>query len=450
MSPEAIIAKLSEAVPRYTSYPTAPHFHTGIGPATTATWLRAVEAGSDISLYVHIPYCDRLCWFCACHTRMTHRYEPIVEYLDALRNEIDMVGELLDGRGRVSAVHFGGGSPTMLKPDDLIGLDRMLRETFPYRDDVAFSVEIEPNDMNDEKLDTLARIGVNRASLGVQDFDPKVQAAINREQSFALTQSVVTGLRARRIHSVNLDLLYGLPHQTVASVVATVEQAVSLRPDRIALFGYAHVPWFKKHQTMIDEAVLPNPLQRLDQAQAAADTIRRAGYHAVGIDHFALPGDALSNAAQAGRLHRNFQGYTDDDCQTLIGLGASSISRFRQGYAQNTVATGAYSSQCMEGRLPIARGIALSADDIARAWVIERLMCDFDFSPEEAVRKFGRAAHPIIAQATQLSADSRSGLQKTADGRFAVHPGQRLFVRTIAAEFDAYLKGGTAKHSIAV
>ena len=306
------MARLSEAVPRYTSYPTAPHFHAGIDAATYRGWLEELRSGEPISLYLHIPYCDRLCWFCACHTKMTRRYEPVADYLKSLQAEIAAVGSIVRGKTSVRAVHFGGGSPTMLKPDDIVALDRALRAAFDYMPGVETSVEIEPNDMDEQRFDALAAIGMTRASFGVQDFEPKVQAAINREQSFELTASVVEAARSRGVRSVNLDLLYGLPHQTCESVASTMEQALSLEPDRVALFGYAHVPWFKKHQTKIDEAWLPGPVDRYRQSRLAGELAMRHGYQQIGLDHFARPDDLLAVAARAGRLRRNFQGYTDD------------------------------------------------------------------------------------------------------------------------------------------
>ncbi|MEQ9247062.1 MAG: radical SAM protein, partial [Nitratireductor sp.] len=242
-------ARYAEAVPRYTSYPTAPHFHAGVTGETFRGWLAETGQGDDLSLYVHIPFCDRLCWFCACHTKMTRRYEPVAAFLDALFCEIRTVGEVLNRRGRVRALHFGGGSPTMLRADDIVRLGSALKTAFNFADNAEISVELDPNDMDEARFDALAEIGMTRASLGVQDFDPRVQKAINREQTFEQTKAVVDGVRARGVRSVNLDLLYGLPHQTCESVADTIRQALTLSPDRIALFGYAHVPWFKKHQT---------------------------------------------------------------------------------------------------------------------------------------------------------------------------------------------------------
>ena len=443
-------ARAADTAPRYTSYPTAPHFHAGVSAQPVVGWLAALPAGERLSLYVHVPFCDRLCWFCACHTKQVLRYEPVAAFLESLRAEIRMVGAKVGGRAAVSALHFGGGSPTMLRPDDFLALMRDLRAAFAFDPAAAISVEIDPHDMDEPRLDALAEGGMTRASLGIQDFDERVQKAINREQSFETTRDVVEGLRARGVGSVNLDMLYGLPHQTRDSLAATVEKVLSLRPDRIALFGYAHVPWFKKHQTMIDEAFLPDAAERLAQALLAAGMIRAAGYAAIGIDHFALPGDSLALAAANGALRRNFQGYTDDGCETLVGLGPSSISGFRQGYAQNVPATGDYQRRIAAGELTVVRGIALSDDDRVRRWVIERLMCDFSFSCAEARARFGDAATAILAQAALLARPGADADLVRDGDRYVVPDVQRPLVRLVAARFDGYLAAGTARHSAAV
>jgi oxygen-independent coproporphyrinogen-3 oxidase len=445
-----LVSAASETVPRYTSYPTAPHFHVGVDAVTVRGWMDALEGDDEISLYLHIPYCDRLCWFCACHTKQTRHYAPVATFLASLHREIETVSHLVTDRGRVRAVHFGGGSPTMLRPDDILVLGRALRDRFDFLDDASLSVEIDPNDMDEGRLDAFAAIGMTRASLGVQDFDPKVQKAINREQSFALTKSIVDAVRARGVTSVNLDLLYGLPHQTCDSVAATVAQALTLSPDRLALFGYAHVPWFKKHQTMIDETWLPDTAARLAQSQLAARLIVDAGYEALGLDHFAKPDDTLAISARAGKIRRNFQGYTEDQCETLIGLGPSSISRFRQGYAQNIVATGEYEKIVDSGQLATARGIELSVNDLARGWIIERLMCQFAFSAVELVERFGEVGQKLLATASRLAISSGGLLLKLDGENFVVPEDSRALVRTVAAKFDSYLGNGTSRHSVAV
>ncbi|MER9463530.1 oxygen-independent coproporphyrinogen III oxidase [Mesorhizobium sp. M0387] len=447
---QKLVARFGENVPRYTSYPTAPHFNASVDATVCRGWLQRLDEGDEISLYLHIPYCDKLCWFCACHTKQTRHYEPVTIYLRSLHAEIATVAGLVAGKGRVRAVHFGGGSPTMLKPEDMVALGTALRKSFGFLPGATISVEIEPNDIDDARLDALAEIGMTRASLGVQDFDPKVQKAINREQSFLQTKAVVDGVRSRGVESVNLDLLYGLPHQTRASVSSTVAQALTLEPDRIALFGYAHVPWFKKHQTMIDEAWLPGPAERFAQSQLAARAIVDQGYEAIGLDHFAKPGDALALAARAGTLHRNFQGYTDDCCETLIGLGPSSISQFRQGYAQNMLSTSEYRCTVDDGGLAAVRGIALSNDDRVRGWIIERLMCDFAFSAIDLVERFGEAGQRLLLQSSSMALHDPVRLLELDGDRFVVPAESRPFVRSIAARFDKYFEAGTARHSAAV
>ncbi|WP_312622098.1 oxygen-independent coproporphyrinogen III oxidase, partial [Agrobacterium pusense] len=362
-----LLHKYSGAVPRYTSYPTAPHFHEGIDNTTYRGWLGALGHRNRLSLYLHIPYCDRLCWFCACHTKHTLKYEPIAIYLEALKQEIAAVGALVSPDAVVSAVHFGGGSPTMLDPQDMQDLMDCLRRHFTFGLAPEISVEMDPNDLDDSRYDALAAIGMSRASLGVQDFDDKVQKTINRIQSFEQTKSVVDAVRARGVHSVNCDILYGLPFQTCETLKRTVDQIVSLAPDRIALFGYAHVPWMKKHQSLIPEHALPDVAERYRQMTMAGEMLRQAGYSQIGIDHFARPTDTLSQAAEAGALRRNFQGYTTDTADALIGLGASSIGRLPQGYVQNMVATGEYQRMVGEGGLAAVKGIELSQDDHLRS-----------------------------------------------------------------------------------
>lgn len=445
-----LVQRYARPVPRYTSYPTAPHFHDGVTSSTYAEWLQSLEPEAGLSLYAHIPFCDRLCWFCGCHTKQVLRYQPIAAYLLTLRKEIEAVARLLDGRGRTLALHLGGGSPSMLRPDDLLALVRGIRDHFRARPSLEISVEIDPNDMTNEGYDALAGAGVTRISVGVQDFDPQVQRAINRLQSFEQTRAVVDGMRTRGVGSVNLDILYGLPYQTTATVLATVEQALSLAPDRIALFGYAHVPWMKTHQRMIDEAALPGVGERFDQSQAAAERIRGAGYVSVGIDHFALPSDSLAIAAQSGTLRRNFQGYTTDAAPTLIGLGASSIGSMNQGYVQNVTATGEYMRRVEAEGIAIARGFALSDEDRMRRWVIERLMCDFAVSVAQLVAGFGASAEPIIEEMRRIAQDDPDDVVRFDGKVLSVTQRGRPFVRSVAAAFDTYLANGAGRHSVGV
>ncbi|MGF0520363.1 oxygen-independent coproporphyrinogen III oxidase [Agrobacterium pusense] len=445
-----LLHKYSGAVPRYTSYPTAPHFHEGIDNTTYRGWLGALGHRNRLSLYLHIPYCDRLCWFCACHTKHTLKYEPIALYLEALKQEIAAVGALVSPDAVVSAVHFGGGSPTMLDPQDMQDLMDCLRRHFTFGLAPEISVEMDPNDLDDSRYDALAAIGMSRASLGVQDFDDKVQKTINRIQSFEQTKSVVDAVRARGVHSVNCDILYGLPFQTCETLKTTVDQIVSLDPDRIALFGYAHVPWMKKHQSLIPEHALPDVAERYRQMTMAGEMLRQAGYSQIGIDHFARPTDTLSQAAQAGALRRNFQGYTTDTADALIGLGASSIGRLPQGYVQNMVATGEYQRMVGEGGLAAVKGIELSQDDHLRSHVIERLMCDFSIDLSDLQHRFGKVSHSVRDQAQQFAAGDRDGVVRLDADVFAVTEVGKPFVRNIAAIFDTYLGTGRGRHSVAV
>lgn len=447
---DAMLHRFAKPVPRYTSYPTAPHFHEGIDDAAYAGWLASLPASTALSLYVHIPFCDRLCWFCGCHTKQVLRYDPIAAYLPSVFAEMETIAGLLDGRGQAVALHLGGGSPSMLRPEDLISLASRVRQRFDTSRGLEFSIEIDPNDMTEDRYDAFAAAGVTRISVGVQDFNPKVQNAINRIQTFEQTKAVVDGMRQRGVTSVNLDVLYGLPHQTVASVVATVDQALAMNPDRLALFGYAHVPWMKTHQRMIDEAALPDMAERLRQSTAAAERICAAGYVAIGIDHFAKPADSLAVAAGSGRLHRNFQGYTTDEAPALIGLGASSIGCLPQGYVQNITATGEYIRAIRERGLAIAKGLRLSEEDRMRSWIIERLMCDFSVSVDELRDRFRHIAAPVVMEMTYAAQGDEEGVVWFDGHTFTVTELGRPFVRSIASTFDTYLASGVGRHSVAV
>jgi oxygen-independent coproporphyrinogen-3 oxidase len=444
-----LIDRHSAPVPRYTSYPTAPHFHAGVDGETYARWLAEGPPDASVSLYLHVPFCDRLCWFCACHTKQVLRYEPIAAYLEALHAEIATVAAHL-GRRRVTAIHLGGGSPTMLAPDDIDRLGEALRLAFSIDEECESSLEVDTNDVDPAKLDAWRRFGITRASFGVQDFDPAVQQAINRYQSFAQTAEAVAGFRQGGVRSVNLDVLYGLPHQSTETLAGTLDQVISLAPDRIALFGYAHVPWMKKHQRLIDEARLPDRHQRFAQARLGAAMLSGAGYVPIGLDHFARPEDGLARAQDEGRLRRNFQGYTTDTADMLVGIGASSISRLPQGYTQNVTATADYKRTALAGRLPIVRGYALTEADKAAAWVIEELMCAFGFSADRLRQLFPAEAEPLVAEAEALVLSDADRFVRREGARFLVTERGRPFVRTIAARFDRFLKRSEQRHSIAV
>jgi len=446
----AIIEKYAAPVPRYTSYPTAPHFTSEVNNATYSSWVEALGEGDRLSLYVHIPFCDRLCWFCGCNTKQTLKYAPVKSYMKRVHKEIEMVAKLVKPGAIVTAVHLGGGSPTLLEPDDLELLGAKMRQAFKFADDAEISIEIDPSDVTPEKIVAMVAFGMTRASIGVQDFSKKVQEAINRPQSFEITRDVVFALRDAGIKSINLDVLYGLPFQTTERLLETVDKTLSLRPDRIALFGYAHVPWMKTHQKMIKDDTLPGTIERFEHAIMAGDRLADAGYDRIGFDHFALPSDSMAKAAADGTLRRNFQGYTVDNSDALIGFGGSAIGQTKNGYVQNIVATGQYQAAIDNGDLAIAKGFELSDVDRARGWVIEKLMCDFKFDIDEFVQRFGDLAPTILNDAGYIAAADQDDFVYITHDTFGLSDKGKPFVRAIAAKFDTYFGQGNARHSKAV
>jgi oxygen-independent coproporphyrinogen-3 oxidase len=448
---DAIVQKYATAaVPRYTSYPTVPHFEKDFPEATVRGWLEQLDPAQAISLYLHVPFCRQLCWYCGCNMKLASRYEPVAKYVDVLAQEVDLVTGMLPARMRVEHLHWGGGTPTALEPDDLERMMARVASRFDFEPDAEIAVESDPRTLTDEMIRRIGAIGFNRASFGVQEFDSRVQAAINRIQPPDMVARSVEALREAGVRGINFDLIYGLPHQTVASLSRTIEQCVAMRPDRIALFGYAHVPWMAKKQRLIDEALLPGPLERRAQAEAAAVALAAAGYEAIGIDHFALPHDPLAAAARAGTLHRNFQGYTTDEANTLIGLGATSIGRTPWGYVQNISETGAWARTVTAGRLPVAKGHELTADDRARAHVIEQLMCQGTADLEAARRAFGQPYGWCDDALSNLAGMVDDALVEVADGTVRLNDAARPLARVAAAAFDRYFQSARARHSVAV
>jgi oxygen-independent coproporphyrinogen-3 oxidase len=443
----SILEKYGEArLPRYTSYPTAPRFSPAVGADTYSGWLSALPNGDPVSLYLHIPFCRVMCWYCGCHTTITARDQPVVDYLGLLRDEIRMVAESAGEAIAVEKVHFGGGTPTIVEPADFLALAGLLRDRFAFTGTAELAIEIDPRTLTREMAVALGEAGVARTSLGVQSFDPVVQKAINRIQSEARTFQSVCDLRGAGISHINFDLIYGLPHQTVQSCVETARAAAAMGPDRFAVFGYAHVPSFKKHQRMIDEQALPDGAARSEQALAIAATLAAAGYVEIGLDHFALPNDDLARAAAEGRLRRNFQGYTTDSCETLIGFGASAIGRTRQGYVQNDVGLGHYARFIGAGRLATSRGYCLTDEDRVRGEIIERLMCDFEADITAIALRHGFDPAYLIEGNPKLTALEVDGVLTLSDGVVRVRHDHRFLVRAAAAAFDAYLDDSPRVH----
>ena len=439
-----------ERLPRYTSYPTAPQFSDAVGHQVYGEWLASLSGGTTASLYLHVPFCRSMCWYCGCHTTITQRDAPIVDYLSVLRREIDLVADRLGSPLPVRHVHFGGGTPTIMEPSELLGLVELMRRRFSLAGDAEIAVEIDPRTLTRRMTAALGEAGVTRASLGVQSFDPVVQRAINRIQSFEQTARAAEGLRAAGVRGVNFDLIYGLPHQTVESCIETVRKSVELRPERFSVFGYAHVPSFKKHQRKIDEAALPDGAARYEQAEAIAQALVDAGYRRIGLDHYALPEDSMVRAQVDGVLHRNFQGYTTDPSDVLIGFGASAIGRVAQGYAQNEVVLGRYAERISRGELATAKGYALTADDRLRADLIERLMCDFRVDLAQICGRHGvgtEAIRPSIPRLRMLEGD---GIIRFDGNVLSMNDDTRFLVRSVASAFDAYLGRSGRTHSRAV
>ncbi len=441
---------LSANVPRYTSYPTAPHFHAGINSARYRDWLGTLPENAPLSLYLHIPFCDTLCWFCGCNTTAVNTYSPVRSYCDMLLKEIGMVSAALNGRRPVSHIHWGGGSPTLLSTADIARLNDALRENFDVLPDAEFAVEIDPRGFNHAMAQALKAAGVTRASIGLQDCDPAVQHAINRIQSDEETAHAIELLREAGISSLNLDLIYGLPRQTLASWERTLDFALWLNPDRFAVFGYAHVPQFKKHQALIPVELLPGVDLRLQQAELAREILCAHGYAAIGLDHFAKSHDSLARAAADGSISRNFQGYTTDSAPILIGLGASAIGSLPQGYAQNHPQVPAWRGALEAGNFPVARGIALTDNDRMHRHVIERLMCDLEVDLADVAAMFGRTPVIFAESLRRLAPIEEEGMVAIKGAKVTVKPQWRSAVRLVCAAFDQYLDAGQVRHSVSV
>ncbi|WP_374470024.1 oxygen-independent coproporphyrinogen III oxidase [Phenylobacterium sp.] len=445
-----LIAKYDGRAPRYTSYPTALQFTPLVTAETYGGWLAALPAHEPVSLYLHIPFCARLCWYCGCNTRAVNRHEPVGDYVQHLLREIELLAAALPGRLPANAIHFGGGTPNMLNAQELDAIFAALGRTFDIAPGSEIAAELDPAVLTEDWVRAAGGHGLNRASLGVQNLSKAVQRAVNRQESFAEIAAAVGWLRRAGVNSINLDLMYGLPHQTVENTLSTVDAILALRPERIALFGYAHVPWMKAHQQLIHEAALPGPAERLEQAEAAAERLAMEGYVRIGLDHFAVPEDELAVALAKGRLHRNFQGYTTDQAKTLIGMGASAIGSLPQGYVQNVAQELGWRAALAGGALPIARGVAVTADDRFRAEIIERLMCDLAVDLADVCARHGRADADLAGARARLQDFVADGLVRLEGAQVRVTEPGRPLVRSVCAVFDAYFEPQGGRHSKAL
>ena len=449
MRPE-LVAKYDQRVPRYTSYPTAPHFSPAVGADRYGSWLAELPPETELSLYLHIAYCAEMCWFCGCHTKITRQYAPIADYLDCLLQEIDLVADRLPTRMTARHIHYGGGTPSILTPDDFVGTLDKLRSRFLLTEDAEVAVELDPRTTDQDYIKAMVRGGVNRASIGVQDFNPKVQEAINRIQPYDVTARVIHWLRELGIEQINMDLIYGLPYQTVDSLQETIGLAAEFAPRRIALFGYAHVPWMKKHQRLIPEDSLPGMEERWRQYESASRQLIDAGYVQIGLDHFARSDDPMAIALQENRLHRNFQGYTTDEAECLIGFGASGIGSLPQGYVGNETTIHGYKDLIRAGSLATSRGIGVDRDDLLRRELIERLMCDLFLDIDDLAAKWGVDPAQFDEDIERLRPMQEDGLITVTGRHLALTEEGRPLVRAACAAFDRYLHKGEMRHSRAV
>jgi oxygen-independent coproporphyrinogen-3 oxidase len=447
---ETLVAKYDGRAPRYTSYPTAVQFTPGVTAETYRGWLAALNPADPVSLYLHIPFCARLCWFCGCNTRAVNTHRPVRDYVDYLVSEMGLLAAALPGRLPAAAIHLGGGSPNMLSAHELGVLFGTLREAFAFTPDIEIATELDPASLTRDWVRAAAAQGLSRASLGVQNLDPQVQQAVNRIETFEQVAQAVEWLREAGVRSVNIDLMYGLPHQTIANTLATLDRILMLRPERIALFGYAHVPWMKAHQQLIDESALPGPVARLEQSEAAAERLVAEGYVRIGLDHFALPTDELCRAQVDGRLRRNFQGYTTDTAGTLLGLGASAIGSLPQGFVQNVSQELGWRAAVSKGELPIARGVAVSDDDLFRGEIIERLMCDLEVDLRAVCAAYRRPLSDLAEERARLEDFAHDRLIRLVGDRVIVTELGRLAIRSICAAFDRYFAPEGGRHAKAL
>ena len=452
----ALVRKYAVPGPRYTSYPPATRFSDDLAALDVGKALADDNApagrATPLSLYVHVPFCASRCWYCGCNTIITRHAEMADRYLDDLEREIELTVRQIDPERRVEQLHLGGGTPTFLSPSQLVRLHQMLRMSFVFSGEAEISVEIDPRTLTPGHRHALAMMGVNRASLGVQDTQLAVQQAIHRVQPQEMNRRAVEALRSIGVRSINLDLIYGLPRQTVATLEATLDDVAALAPDRLSVFSYAHVPWVKPAQRIFDQrGQLPSPEEKLAQFAALRRRLLAAGYEDIGLDHFARPGDELAKARRAGSLHRNFQGYSTHAGASLYGFGLSAISQTRDTYRQNVKTLAAYREALSAGRLPVERGYRLSPEDHRRRRLVMDIMCqrrlDFARLRTEAGIDVPADYAPELASMGELEND---GLVRVTSTGVEVLPKGEPLLRVIAMRFDAASAPGAKRHALAV
>ncbi|MGD9545805.1 MAG: oxygen-independent coproporphyrinogen III oxidase [Methylocystis sp.] len=445
----ASLALAERSAPRYTSYPTAPHFSKSIGCGETQSWLASLAPEASLSLYLHVPFCAEICAYCGCHTKAVRQDAPLEAYVETLKSEIALTSRATRAR-RVTSIHWGGGTPGIIGASRFAAVVSVLRDHFDLSSGTEHAIELDPRLLEADLVEALGAAGVTRASLGVQDLNAHVQEASGRIQPYETVARAVQLLRDGGVTAINLDLMYGLPKQSVEDAARTASLAASLQPQRLAVFGYAHVPWFKSNQKLIDAAALPGAGERLAQAATMRETLENAGFVAIGLDHFARPDDPLAVAAREKRMRRNFQGYTTDAADALLPFGVSSIGRLPQGYVGNAADLAGWRRAIESARFATTRGLAFTREDIARAELIERLMCDFDVDFGAVAARHGYAEQAFDSAQASLDALAADGVIELWRRRVAVTERGKPFVRLVAAAFDAYLQAAPARHSSAV
>ena len=446
--PKNLLLKYDQQLPRYTSYPTVPHFSAAVNGEIYSDWLQKLPPQKTLSLYFHIPFCQQLCWYCGCYTKITKRYEPVEDYTKILLQEIHLVSALLrKKKHQVSHIHFGGGSPTILLSDSFENLMRVIKNEFLIAENAEIAIEVDPRNVDEEKISAYAKSGVNRVSIGVQDFNREVQIAVNREQSFELVHNCVKLFKKYGIKNVNLDLIYGLPKQTVAGIEKNIDCAMLLNPNRIALFAYAHVQWMKKHMRLIDEKDLPDGASRIEMYLAAAKKLRKEGYVSIGLDHFAKPSDSLSAAFRNKKLKRNFQGYSSDKADSVIGFGASAISFLPDGYVQNILDFAEYKKNILAKKLPVLKGIKISAEDRLRKKIIDEVMCYLEVDLVRICEQFNLPKNYFKNEIKNLGKLRKDGLISIKNGVVKINPEKPQITRVVCSVFDKFFLPDQKRHS---
>jgi oxygen-independent coproporphyrinogen-3 oxidase len=441
-----LLARYDRPGPRYTSYPTALEFRPDFGAPEMERRLDAADAESDapLSLYAHLPFCEERCLYCGCNVVITRHRDVACRYLDYLIREIDLLAARLPQRRRVAQLHWGGGTPTYYAEADLERLFRAFERHFTLTPDAEVAIEVDPRVTSFGQIALLKRLGFNRLSLGVQDFDPKVQETVGRIQPYEQTRALIDRARVEGFGSINVDLIYGLPHQSLDGFEKTLDQVLAIRPDRVAVYSFAYVPWIKAHMMKLPAEALPDAATKLGLFGLAVDAFMGAGYRQIGMDHFAIPEDELARAVEGRRLHRNFMGYTVQSALDMIGLGITAIGDVQGAFVQNAKKLPDYYAAIDAGRLPIERGIALDSDDLIRRDVITRLMCNFHLDIRDAERRHGIVFSEYFANAlaelTGPDSPTAHGLLEVSPDALEVTPRGRLFIRNVCMAFDRYLK----------